>query len=375
MGIKKALLAGTAVALLFLGAACRDDPAATPSATHTSTVVAPPPTPAIRPQDWAVVTEERPLHEAALSGSRADVEEALDQGADVNVTATVKIHTGQEVSGLTALHLASALNDDPEVAMLLLDRGADIRANDGFGHTPLHWAAGLNNNPDVVALLLDRGADIEAGIDGDWLSPSGITPLHLAAAGHGNNPEVAALLLDRGADIESEDEDGSTPLHYAARLKASQEMVALLLDRGADIKARDDSGGTPLHYAAGFNHKERSNNDKEIAALLLDRGANIDAEDDDGNTALHHAAGFNDKEMVALLLDRGADVAAENEDGNTPLHSAAAGPLSAKEVAALLLDRGADIQVKNDNGDTPCQLARTREEFRGTPVLGRLCAP
>ena len=75
------------------------------------------------------------------------------------------------------------------------------------------------------------------------------------------------------------------------------------------------------------------------------------------------------------MLDRGADVAAENEDGNTPLHNAAAGPLSDKEVAALLLDRGADIQVKNDNGDTPCQLARTREEFRGTPVLGRLCAP
>ena len=78
-------------------------------------------------------------------------------------------------------------------------------------------------------------------------------------------------MLDRGADIESEVEDGSTPLHYAAKFKASQEMVALLLDRGADIKARDDSGGTPLHYAAGFNHKEWSNSDKEIAALLLDR--------------------------------------------------------------------------------------------------------
>ena len=212
MGIKKALLAGMAAAVLLLAAACQGAPADAPSATatltpsatsDTPTAVAPPPTPAIRPQDWAVVTEERPLHEAALSGSRADVEEALDQGADVNVTATVEIHTGQEVSGLTPLHLASALNDDPEVAMLLLDRGADIGTNDGFGYTPLHWAAGLNNNPEVVALLLDWGADIEAGIDGDWLTPHGITPLHLAA-GHDNNLEVAALLLDRGADIESE---------------------------------------------------------------------------------------------------------------------------------------------------------------------------
>lgn len=343
MRIKKALLAviATAVLLLF-GAACHDAPADLPISIHTltptATRAAPTPTSAIRPEEWSVVTEERPLHEVVISGSLADVEGALEDGADVHATATVAIHTGQEASGLTPLHLASASNDEPEVAALLLDQGADIGTSDGFGYTPLHWAAGLNNNPEVVALLLDRGADIEAGIDGDWLSPNGATPLHFVL-GHDNNPEVAALLLDRGANIEAADTDGSTPLHYAAKYKAGQEAVALLLDRGADVKAEDDFGGTPLHYAAGFNHKDTSN-DEEIAALLLDRGADIDAEDDDGNTPLHYAAGHNDKEMATLLLDRGANVSAQNDDG-----------------------------------DTPCQMAQERKEFLGTPALNILCTP
>ena len=116
MGAKKTLLAGIAAAgLLLIGAACQDTPADTPDATHTP-----------------------------------------DEGADVNATATLEIHTDQEASGITPLHLASALNDDTEVAMLL-DRGADIEARDEQGNTPLHWAAERSDNPEVAALLLDRG--------------------------------------------------------------------------------------------------------------------------------------------------------------------------------------------------------------------------
>ena len=152
MGIKEALLAGVAAgALLLLGAACQDAPVDTPGAPHTPTptatqvaptAIAPTLTPAIRPKEWAVATEGRPLHEAVIAGSRADVEGALDEGADVNATATVQIHTptGLEVSGLTPLHLASALNDSPEVAVLLLDRGADIEAKNDDGDTPCKLA-------------------------------------------------------------------------------------------------------------------------------------------------------------------------------------------------------------------------------------------
>ena len=41
----------------------------------------------------------------------------------------------------------------------LLARGADIDARTGRGDAPLHEAARSNENPAVAALLLDRGAD------------------------------------------------------------------------------------------------------------------------------------------------------------------------------------------------------------------------
>ena len=187
MSIRKALLAGIAAA---------DAPGATPTPTFTATPAAPTAlepthTPAIRPQEWAVVTEEMTLHEAVIAGSRADVEESLDEGADVNATATGQFHTpmGLKVSGLTPLHLASALHDDPEVVALLLDRGADIKAKKDDGWTPLHLAAWSNDNPEVVALLLDRGADIEA--KDDW----GSTAQYLAAW---SNPESTEGLRIEG---------------------------------------------------------------------------------------------------------------------------------------------------------------------------------
>ncbi len=47
------------------------------------------------------------------------------------------------------------------------------------------------------------------------------------------------------------DEDGLTPLHYAARYSHLQ-VVKLLVERGADVNARAEDGITPLHFAARY---------------------------------------------------------------------------------------------------------------------------
>lgn len=94
--------------------------------------------------------------------------------------------------GWTALHLAAT----PEVAGLLLDAGADIRAQNrhrfaGPGNSPLHGATYLNR-VEVVRFLLARGADANARDN------AGLTALHLAA---GNGwLECARVLLGGGAD-------------------------------------------------------------------------------------------------------------------------------------------------------------------------------
>ena len=136
------------------------------------------------------------------------------------------------------LHYA-ALHDKVGLAKLLLDRGADYEARDGWLWTPLHWAA-RNNSRAVAELLLDRGAKIEARDEEQR------TPLHKAA--EDDSQAVAKLLLDRGAKIEARDEDQRTPLHMAA-MEDSIAVAELLLDRGADKDARDGDDETPWDLA------------------------------------------------------------------------------------------------------------------------------
>ena len=150
-----------------------------------------------------------------------------------------------------------------------LDQGADIESRDDVGATPLHLAAALNTDPAIIALLLDRCADIMARVN-KHVDGLGSTPLHSAAL---LNPETAiiALLLDRGAQIDARNDYGETPLHMAATLNAEPAVISLLLDRGADIAARADDGATPLHRAAARN------TEPAVTALLLDRGADVEA--------------------------------------------------------------------------------------------------
>ena len=154
-----------------------------------------------------------------------------------------------------------------------------LNAVNKYDSTPLHWAV-VGGNPARVQKLLDAGADLNA-VDND-----GSTPLHIAARARlylgGENPAIVQKLLDAGADLNAVDNDGSTPLHIAARgcLYLGEENPAIvaivqkLLDAGADLNAVDNDGRTPLHWAAQGK--------TGVATVLLKAGANPNASAKDG---------------------------------------------------------------------------------------------
>jgi ankyrin repeat protein len=59
---------------------------------------------------------------------------------------------------------------------------------------------------------------------------------------------VAELLLANKAEVNARDNNGATPLHYAA-IGSHKDVVELLLANKAAVNARDKDGRTPLNYA------------------------------------------------------------------------------------------------------------------------------
>lgn len=103
---------------------------------------------------------------------------------------------------------------EPDVAELLLERGADPRARDYYGRTPLHYAA-RGDHPRHAGLLLAKGAEVNARND------EGRTPLHEAAE-RSLDPEVVRLLLAAGADPGAQTNEGKTALDLAQRARSDE---------------------------------------------------------------------------------------------------------------------------------------------------------
>jgi ankyrin repeat protein len=157
------------------------------------------------------------------------------------------------------------------------------------------------------------------------------------------NIEAVKQHLDDGGDVNLTDNDGMTPLHFAA-FKGHKEIVKVLIAEGADVSVSHD-GYTPLHAAGN----------KEIAELLIAKGADVKAKEVDGETSLHYAASEGHKEVAELLIANGADVNVTRDDGGTPLYHAAR--WGHKNTTALLIAAGADVNAKDDKGRTPLDRA------------------
>lgn len=126
-----------------------------------------------------------------------------------------------------------------DVAMYLIERGADVVTHPPQTHAPLLLVA-VTGDVELSRALLAHGAPIDEVTKGE-------TALHAAIAER--QAGVVALLLERGASVKVVNMSGRTPLHFAAAYVDDPALVEELVSRGADVNARDVEGRTPLHYA------------------------------------------------------------------------------------------------------------------------------
>lgn len=263
--------------------------------------------------------------------------------------------------------LAQALaNGDRDAVAAALDAGASVEAK--VEGRPLLAAACAAKAPQVALLALERGADVDAAGEDGW------TPLLLAIAGLDLDHRARRVQVRRrlhGVEILVDDPAVVTRLlgsHPVGGAEALQAVAAALIDK-ADLTRTTPAGSTALLQAAARGVSG-------VVELLLGRdGVDVDAAQADGLTPLHLAVRHNREEVVRSLLAAGANVDATDRWGATPLHEAAEqGRLA---LARRLLVAGADASLGlveavggHAQGATASQVAASRGFASLADLLG-----
>lgn len=143
-------------------------------------------------------------------------------------------------NGYYALQWAS-LNNFPDVAQYIIEHGGDVNQNDNLRQTALHWAA-VRGSIAVADVLLQNGGRVETA------DANGYRAVHVAAQ-YGQTGFLNHIGAKYRADFDAVDNEGRSPLHWAA-YKGYADTIRLLLFRDAYQGRQDREGCTPLHWAA-----------------------------------------------------------------------------------------------------------------------------
>ena len=183
-------------------------------------------------------------------------------------------------------------------ALELISNGVDLETRSN-GDTALHLAVYFHLMKGVAVSqilheLLERGADVDAQDE------AGHTALHIAvyysvAYTDEDRIEIVRQLLTYKPDVNAKDIASCTPLHLAA-FSSCGECINMLLAAGARVNELDGDGRTALHWAVYSGHHGES-----VAEQLILAGININVIDGDGMTALHRARDMNKHGFIKVL--------------------------------------------------------------------------
>jgi uncharacterized protein len=329
------------------------------------------------------------LHHAVRQGNIEATLALLDGGANINDTSSVD-HT-------TPLLLA-AINGQFDVAMKLIQRGANVNIASTAGVTPLYatintqWAPksrfpqpqALQNQQatylEVMAAMLKAGANPNVRvIQHPWYfaynncgnancgleNLEGTTAFWRAA--YAVDVDAMRMLVANGADPNIPSQrapqtgrggrgGGARGGQGGGRGQAAPPPLEPAIDSAAKA-APVGVGVYPIHAAAGVGYgngfagnSHRHAPDGWMPAmryLVEELHADVNARDATGYTPLHHAAARGDNEMILYLVSKGADPKAVSRNGRTTVDMAN-GPVQRlrpfPETIALLEKLGAKNQ-------------------------------
>lgn len=204
-----------------------------------------------------------------------------------------------------------------ELAEVLIKNGANFNVRDKQGDPLIMQVIACDVDKISLLTLLLRQAKIEINAQNEY----GRTALFKAFHNNTACLKPARLLLEAGADPNMRNQHGYSVLHRAIFRQREDHTatVKLLSQYGAKINAKDQQGNTPLLYAA--KHAEYP----AILSALIKHGAHTYTVDDRGNNLLHAVAMNTKADNIVFyraILKLGISRTAQNKKGQTPLEVA-----------------------------------------------------
>src|SRR5215831_13170260 len=241
----------------------------------------------------------------ALFGTTSQLSDMLNKGFDPNT---------RTKNGTTVL-MASVL--DPEKVRMLIAGGADVKARSASSHDALTIACAYRGTTASIQALVEAGAEAQpsesvrvrntplafAAMTGDLenvklLLARGAEPSEkaLSQAVTFGYPDVVQSLIRSGADVVGlKDSSGVNLLHWAA-ITDRPAMVPILAAAHVPINDMDDNGFTPLMYAATIDF-----GDEDVLKALLKAGADKTIRNYEGRTPLAQAKHYKHSRLESAL--------------------------------------------------------------------------
>ena len=170
------------------------------------------------------------LMNAVSKGDMKALEKLIKDDTDLN----------KQYDNITPLGLAAARNDK-EMVKFLVEKGADINLEDGYGYTPLIIAMKYRNI-GLAKDIIDLKPDLNA-----ICSATGDTPLTYLAREVWFGTDLCYYMIKNGADVNKKNDNGDTPLIVAVEnVVGSYGMLGVIINMGADYNIKNKEGQTAI---------------------------------------------------------------------------------------------------------------------------------
>ncbi|CAJ0545078.1 Ff.00g085510.m01.CDS01 [Fusarium sp. VM40] len=285
------------------------------------------------------VLGETLLHHQMQFGTLDRIAELLDLIDEVDLNP-------QDCEGRTPLHVATMLEKEHAVRMLLARPGIRLNLVDNMGRTPLALATYWGRNKMALTLIEHAGAFPLA-------KEGHLSALVLAAKRDDKDICNKLLVACQYQNLRfHQDMSGKGILHHAA-MNDWDDVIETCVRRGGrtiDIDQIDHSGRSALHYASSLGN---------IASCqaLINGGASLTLQDRLGRTAAQATADAGFKDALLLLLKSGrVDPNQKDSERRNLVHWAAT--IDCVDVMELISRMPAvKLDQKDCHGKTPIDIA------------------